>query len=527
MGGGAYDVVERGVAELAAEMAAGRVTSEALAGVYLARIEAVDRAGPCLRSVISISPRALDDARAMDAERRAGAVRGPLHGVPLLIKDNIETADGSATTAGSLALRHNVTGRDAPAVRRLKDAGAVVIGKTNLSEWANIRSAYSISGWSAVGGLVKNPYALDRSAGGSSSGAGAAIAASLAAAGVGTETDGSVVCPAAFAGLVGLKPTVGLVSRTHVVPISHSQDTPGPLCRSVADAALLLTALAGRDPADPATAEADARRCDYAAALAGASLGGKRLGLLAYAARSRPATDAVFEAAVARLRAEGAQVIELVDYRPADSLGNDELAVLMSELRAGLDAYLAATPAPVTTRTLADLIAFNAATLRELALFGQDLFEAAQAAPGLDDAAYLEARARCLKAAGEDGVDRLLAEHRLDALIAPSYGPAPRIDMASGERGWGRASQLPAIAGYPHLTVPMGQVRGLPVGLSFIGPAWSEAALLGLGHAFERAAMARRAPTYAASVETSPDLEAAAAPARQAARPQNPDPQGG
>jgi amidase len=508
-----YDVVERSIGELSADMAAGRVTSEALAAAYLARIEAIDRAGPTLRSVIAVSPRALEDARALDAERAAGRLRGPLHGVPVLVKDNIETADGSATTAGSLALRDNITWRDAPVVARLKAAGAVVIGKTNLSEWANIRSSASVSGWSAVGGLAKNPYALDRGAGGSSSGTGAAIAASLAAVGVGTETDGSVTCPASFAGLVGLKPTVGLVSRTHIVPISHSQDTPGPMCRSVADAAILLTAMAGSDPADAATAEADARRCDYAAALAGASLKGARLGVLGFASKSRPTVDAVFAAAVARLRDAGAEVVEL-DYEPPESLGRDEFTVLLTELKADLNAYLATTPNAVTTRTLADLIAFNAGSERELALFGQETFEKAEATAGLDDPVYLAARADSLRLAGAEGIDRLLAEHGLDALISVSYGPAGRIDLGAGDHGWGRASKLPAVAGYPHLTVPMGQVLGMPVGISFIGPAWSEAKLLGLGHAFEQAAPARRAPTYAASLEAGDAFEAATAPAR-------------
>ncbi len=508
-----YDVVEAGVAELAAAMAAGKVTSEALVEAYRARIEAVDWAGPTLRSVICLNPRADEEARRLDAERRAGAVRGPLHGVPLLIKDNIETDDGTATTAGSLALQDNVTGRDAPVVRRLKDAGAVILGKTNLSEWANFRSAHSISGWSAIGGLVKNPYALDRSAAGSSSGAGAAIAASLAAAGVGTETDGSVTAPASFCGLVGLKPTLGLVSRTHVVPISHSQDTPGPMCRSVEDAALLLTAMAGADPADPATAEADARRIDYAAALAEATLKGKRLGVLTYACgRFVPGVDALFGAALDLLRREGAEVIELTDYRPPEGVGRQEQTVLLTEFKADLNAYLASTPAAVRTRTLADLIAFNRRTPREVALFGQDLFEAAEATAGLDDPDYLAARAASLAAAGPDGIDRLTSEHRLDALIAPSYGPAWRIDIGAGDHGSGRVSSLPAIAGYPHLTAPMGLVHGLPVGLSFVGPAWSDAALLALGHAFETVAQARRPPTYLASLEADPAFEAAAAP---------------
>jgi amidase len=508
-----YDVVEASIGQLAADMAAGKVTSAALVEAYQARIRAIDWAGPELCSVIALSPAALDEARALDAERAAGRARGPLHGVPLLIKDNIETAEGLATTAGSLALKDNVTGRDAPAVARLKAAGVVALGKTNLSEWANIRSSASVSGWSAVGGLTKNPYALDRSAGGSSSGTGTAIAASLAAAGIGTETDGSVVCPSAFAGLVGLKPTLGLVSRTHVVPIASSQDTPGPMARKVVDAAILLTAMAGSDPADPATAEADARREDYAAALGGASLMGKRLGVIPDAPM-RPALAWVFEAALERLREAGAEVVKIEGWEFPAELLRHENAVLMAETKAGLSAYLATTPDAVPHRTLADLIAFNQATPRELSLFGQELFERAEATLGLDDLAYLEARAACVRLAGAEGIDRLLGEHQLDALIAPSYGPAPRIDLGSGSSGWGRTSRLPAIAGYPHLTVPMGEVLGLPVGLSLIGPAWSEARLLALGHAFETLAAARRAPTFAPSVEASEHFRSAARPLR-------------
>ena len=507
-----YDVVEASIAQLGADMAAGKVTAEALVEAYRTRIAAIDWAGPTLRSVITLNPRAADEARALDAERRGGRVRGPLHGVPLLIKDNIETGDGTATTAGSLALKDNVTGRDAPLVRRLKDAGAVVLGKTNLSEWANIRSGHSISGWSAVGGLTRNPYALDRSAGGSSSGTGSAIAASLAAAGVGTETDGSVTCPSAFAALVGLKPTVGLVSRSHVVPISASQDTPGPMARSVADAAILLTAMAGSDPADPATAEADAHSSDYLAALDGAGLAGKRLGVLSYCAKLAPSVDAVFAGAVATLTAAGAEVVHFEGYEPPADFGKDERAVLLTELKAGLNAYLATAPNQVTCRTLAEVIAFNAASEREFALFGQELFEKAEATAGLADPGYLKARADGLKMAGADGLALLIADHRLDALVAPSYGPAWRVDSALGDHGWGAASRLPAIAGYPHLTVPMGQVRGLPLGLSFIGLPWTEAALLALGHAFERIAQARRPPAYMASLETHPTFESAAAP---------------
>ena len=430
----------------------------------------------------------------------------------VLVKDNIDTDDGTATTAGSLALRDNVTLRDAPAVRRLKDAGAVILGKTNLSEWANIRSAHSISGWSGVGGLVKNPYVLDRSAAGSSSGTGAAIAASLAAAGVGTETDGSVTAPSAFTGLVGLKPTLGLVSRTRVIPISASQDTPGPMARSVEDAAILLTAMAGSDQDDPATAEADARRTDYLAALRGASLAGKRLGVLRYACKLRPAAELVFDAALARLRAAGAEVID-VDFTPPDDLGKNEHAVLLTELKAGLNAYFASMPAAVGIRTLADVIAFNRSTPREMALFGQDALEKAEATPGLDDPAYLKARAESLRAAGAEGIDRLLAADRLDALIAPTCGPAARIDVGGDHHWGGGATTLPAIAGYPHLTVPMGQLRGLPLGLSFIGPAWSDAAMLALGHAFEQAVGPRRAPTYLPTLEDGAEIAAAFAPA--------------
>lgn len=512
-----YAVAEKSVTELQADMAAGRVTSEALVRAYLARIEAIDRSGPTLRSVIALNPHALDDARRMDAERKAGHLRGAMHGVPVLVKDNIETNDGTATTAGSLALKDNVTGRDAPVVARLKAAGAVILGKTNLSEWANIRSDHSISGWSAVGGLVRNPYVLDRSACGSSSGSGAAIAASLAAVGVGTETDGSVTCPAAFAGLVGLKPTVGLVSRTHVVPISHSQDTPGPMGRSVEDVAILLTAMAGSDPADAATAQADIHKRDYTAGLSGGSLTGKRLGVLSFAADISPAVDVEFAQAVALLKAKGAAVVVL-DYKPPATLGDDENTVLMTEFKADLNAYLATAAPAVKTRTLADVIAFNRATPRETVLFGQELFEHAEATKGLDDPAYVAARANSQRAAGPDGIDKLLADNHLDALIAPSYGPAYRIDVVGGDHDQGASSSLPAIAGYPHLTVPMGQVRGLPVGISFIGPAWSEQALLQLGWAFEQAAGARTAPTYIPSLEGTNEIERAAEPQLQAKR---------
>ena len=509
-----YPIVEASVARLQADLTAGKVTSEALVRAYIARIRAIDRAGPRLYSVIAINPRALADARRSDAARRHHQVRGPLDGIPVLLKDNIETDDGTATTAGSLALKDNVTHRDAPVARRLKDAGAIILGKTNLSEWANIRSSQSISGWSAIGGLVKNPYVLDRGACGSSAGTGAAIAASLAAAGVGTETDGSVTCPSSINGLVGLKPTVGLVSRTHIVPISHSQDTAGPMGRSVEDVALLLTAMAGADPADPATKQADSNRTDYAAALAKADLKGKRLGVPMITTGISPEVDAVFAKALAVLESRGAEIVELNDYKPPDDLGAKEFVVLSTELKADLNAYLASTPTTVKTRTLADLIAFNAATPREMVLFGQETFIAAEQTKGLDDPAYLAARADSQREAGPEGIDKLLADNRLDALIAPSYGPSSRIDLVGGDHVHGRSSTLPAVSGYPHLTVPMGQVDGLPVGISFVGPAWSEARLLALGYAYEQAAQARKPPTYIPSLESRPDSRAAFGPAK-------------
>ncbi|MBD5654813.1 MAG: amidase [Candidatus Eremiobacteraeota bacterium] len=512
-----YRIEEKSIAQLQVDLGRGKVTSETLVRAYLARIAAFDASGPSLHSVIAVNPHALADARAADRQRRAGKPMGSLGGIPILIKDNIESNDPNPTTAGSSALARNVTRRDAPVVRRLKDSGAIVLGKTNLSEWANSRSSHSISGWSAVGGLVKNPYALDRNACGSSSGTGAAIAASFAAAGVGTETDGSVVCPSSINGLVGLKPTVGLVSRTHVVPISHSQDTPGPMARSVADVAIMLTAMAGSDPADPATSKADAHKTDYVRALAGATLRKKRIGVLRFATGGFPEVDALFAAALATLRERGATIVELKDYKPDPHLGDAEGIVLLTEFKVDLNAYLASTPARVKTRTLADLIAFNRSDPRELILFGQDTFEQAQATKGLRDPAYLKARAVSLRAAGADGIDTLIDANKLDALVAPSDGPAWRTDVVAGDHFNGGADSLPAIAGYPHLTVPMGYVRGLPVGLSLIGKAWTEAKLLALGAAYESATKHRRTPTYAPSVESGPAVQRAFAPKRRAA----------
>jgi len=502
---------EAGATELAAALHGGTLTAEAATQAALARVAALDRAGPSLHAVLALNLRALEDARALDAERAAHGPRGALHGVPILVKDNIETADPVATTAGSLALAENVTGRDAPVVARLRAAGAVILGKANLSEWANIRGSRSVSGWSAAGGLTRNPYALDRSACGSSSGSAVAVAAGLVALAVGTETDGSITCPASLTGIVGLKPTLGLVSRARIVPIAHSQDTAGPMARSVRDAALLLGAMAGSDPLDPATAQADAHREDYAAALDPDALRGRRLGVTRFAAGFHPETDAVFESALDTLRAAGAVLVE-IDALPgagppgsempaAQRIGDAEGLVLLTELKADLDAYLADAAPAVAARTLAAVIAFNDAhAAEELPLFGQELFIKAQAGPGLDDPAYGAALATSKRLAGPEGIDRMLKDGRLDALVAPTMGPAWVVDVVNGDHAMGSTSTLPAVAGVPHLTVPMGAVAGLPVGLSIIGPAWSDARMLALGYAFEQRAKVTLRPGFAASL---------------------------
>ena len=508
-----YDVAEKDIATLQADLSAGRVTSEDLVRAYLARIDRLDRRGPRLQSVIAINPNALADARALDSERRAKGARGPLHGIPILVKDNIETADPIATTAGSLALKDNITHRDSPAVARLRGAGVIILGKTNLSEWANIRSSRSISGWSAIGGLTRNPYVLDRSACGSSSGSGSAVAASLAAAALGSETDGSLVCPGSINGVVALKPTVGLVSRTHIIPISHSQDTAGPMARSVADVALLVSVMAATDPDDPATAEADAHKSDYANQFDSASLTGKRLGVIVPDAGTVPSeTDAVFAEAVAALKAQGATIVEIRELAPPPpDIGTTELTVLEFELRHDLNAYLASLPPGQKIKTLADAIDFNDATPRETALFGQDIFTKAQSLGDLTDPAYVKARDD-LRNYSRSVLDKLFTENHLDALIRSTDDASFRIDIAKGDNDTSNSSFLPATAGYPHLTVPMGLVRGLPVGLSFIGPAWSEASLLALGHAFEQATHARKPPAFLPSLEAEPDVAKAFEP---------------
>jgi amidase len=481
-----------------------------------AAIDRVHRIDPQIHAVLALDPTAMAQARALDRSRVA---RGPLFGMPILIKDNIETVGPLPTTAGSMALAANITDRDAPLVAKLRAAGAVILGKTNLSEWANMRSSASISGWSAVGGLTHNPYALDRNACGSSSGSGAAVAAGLTDAAIGTETDGSVTCPASLNGIVGLKPTVGLVSRTHVVPISHSQDTPGPMAKDVRTTALVLQAIAGSDPADPATATADAHKTDYLAALRPDALKGVRIGVLRFVGPWSPPVDAVFAQALDILRAQGATLVDIAAMKDRDKIGPAELTVLLTELKSDMNAYLATVPKAVASRTLADLIAFDKAHPRELALFGQDSFEKAQETKGLTDPAYVAARALSLRLAGHDGIDAMLAANHVVALVAPTMPPAWKTDAVNGDQIAGSGpADLAAVAGYPHLTVPMGAVRGLPVGLSFIGPAWSEARLLGLGYAYEQAAMIHLAPSFAASVEQTAPTAGLLAPLASATR---------
>ena len=466
-----------------------------------AALERIARIDPQLHSVIAVDPTAIDQARSLDRQRRA---RGPLFGVPVLIKDNIESAGPLPTTAGSLALANNVTNRDAPLVARLRAAGAVIVGKTNLSEWANIRSTRSISGWSAVGGQTRNPWALDRNPCGSSSGSGAAVAAGLVRMAIGTETDGSVTCPASINGIVGLKPTVGLVSRTHIVPISHSQDTAGPMTASVREAAELLTAIAGSDATDSATVEADKRRRNYAAGLDANSLKGKRIGVMRFA--SGFGTDAAFETALALLRQRGAVLVEIKKFDDK-LIGKNELPVLLTELKADMAKYLKGSPATIPARTLGELIAFDKAhQVQEMSLFEQELFEQAQKTKGLADPAYKKSRATSFQAAGPNGIDKLLRDNRVVALVGPTMPPAWKIDAANGDQiSGGGAGTLAAVAGYPHLTVPMGLVKGLPVGLSFIGPKWSEQLLLNLGFAYEQARGPFPATKFYRSIEESPD----------------------
>jgi amidase len=494
----AFPLEEATTAQLQDWMSSGRYSARQLAELYIRRIEAIDRSGPELKSVIELNPDALSIADALDAERKARGPRGPLHGIPILIKDNIDTVDRMMTTAGSLALESARPARDAFLVERLRAAGAVILGKTNLSEWANFRSTHSTSGWSARGGQVRNPYVLDRNPCGSSSGTGAAIAANLAALGIGTETDGSIVCPSGANGLVGIKPTVGLVSRSGIVPISHSQDTAGPMARTVADAAVLLGAIAGADPRDAATRPAAARaRPDYSKALDANALKGARIGVarkqyFGYSA----AADRLVDQAIAEMKARGAVIVDPADIPTASKLDGCEMEVLLYEFKADLNTYLTALSSS-RVRSLQELIAFNETEkAREMPYFGQELFVSAQKKGPLTSPAYAAARTRCRALARMQGIDFVLRAHRLDAIVAPTGSPAWTTDPVNGDHFTGASSTPAAVAGYPSITVPAGQAFGLPVGISFIGAAWSEPRLIALAYSFEQATHHRRPPAF-------------------------------
>ena len=487
---------------LQAQMKAGTLTARRLTQAYLDRIEALDRKGPALRSVIETNPDALSIADGLDAERKATGPRGPLHGIPILLKDNLDTADRMTTTTGSLALAGSIPLRDSFVAERLRRAGAVLLGKANLSEWANIRSSHSSSGWSGRGGQCRNPYALDRNPCGSSSGSGSAVSANLCAAAIGTETDGSIVCPSTANGLVGIKPTLGLVSRAGIIPIAHSQDTAGPMTRTVRDAAILLGAIAGPDPRDAATADAGRAPKDYTSFLDEGGLRGARIGVARKYFGFHAGVDKVMEAALAEIRKRGAELVDPADIPHTGEYDETELTVLLYELKADLNAYLTSLGPQAPVRTLADVIAFNDAHAREeMPYFGQDLFVKAQEKGPLTDLAYVEARARNMRLAALEGIDAVMGQHKLDAIVAPTGGPAWTTDLVDGDHFGGGMSTPPAVAGYPHVTVPAGYVFGLPVGISFVGRAWSEPTLIKLAYAFEQATRARRAPSLRPSAD--------------------------
>jgi amidase len=489
-------VEELSLTDLAAAFADGRMSSQQLTQSYLERIDKLDRRGPSLGSVIETNPRALENAAALDAERKAHGARGPLHGVPVLIKDNVETSDHMMSTAGSLALRGWFAPQDAPLVERLRAAGAVILGKSNLSEWANFRSTHSISGWSGRGGQCRNPYATDRTPSGSSSGSAVAVSANLCAIAVGTETDGSIVSPASINGIVGLKPTVGLVSRRGIVPISHSQDTAGPLARSVRDAAVMLSIMAGLDTADAASvAVGDRFQTDYARYVDPKGLNGARLGIARkFFADSAP-LNGFLDACIATLKTAGAVIVDPADLPMHGSTGAAEQEVMLYEFKSDLNAYLKRLPPTFPVRSLSALIRFNEAHRdTEMPLFDQELLRQAEAKGPLTEKAYKDARAACLKATRSNGIDTVVAQHKLDAIVTLTSGPAWLIDTVNGDSDSGGCSSPAAIAGYPHITVPAGLFRGLPIGLSFFGAAFSEPTLIKLGSGFEAVAHGRTPP---------------------------------
>ncbi len=493
-----FELEEVTILELQKRMVSGEESARSLTEKYTARIEALDTRGPALGSVLEINPDAIEIAAKLDEERKAGRVRGPLHGIPILIKDNIGTADRMTTTAGSLALEGSIPSSDSFVAKMLREAGAVILGKTNLSEWANFRSTHSSSGWSARGGQCRNPYVLDRNPSGSSSGSAAATAANLCAASIGTETDGSIVSPSNNCSLVGIKPTLGLASRSGIIPIAHSQDTPGPMCRTVADAAILLTAISGTDPADPATKESAAKGPrNFAKLLDPKGLEGARIGVprKVFFGSSAPA-DRIVESAITDLKRLGAVIVDPADVENADAFEKSELEVLLYEFKADLNRYLAALPG-ARARTLKDLIDFNERNReKEMPYFGQEIFLKAEAKGPLTEKAYRDALEKDLRLSQKEGIDKTMDRHRLDALVAPTSGPPSLIDLINGDYGVNGSSTVPAIAGYPHITVPAGYEFGLPVGVSFFGRPWSEPKLIAIAYAYEQATKHRRPPKF-------------------------------
>jgi amidase len=499
----AFEFDEITIADLQDGMKSGKYTARAIAEKYLARIEQIDKHGPALNSVIEVNPDALAIAEALDKERKDKGLRGPLHGIPMLIKDNIDTADRMMTTAGSLALVGSKPPKDSMVAQKLREAGVVILGKTNLSEWANIRSDHSSSGWSGRGGQTKNPYALDRNPCGSSSGSGAGVSANLCMAAIGTETDGSIVCPSSTNGIVGIKPTVGLVSRTGIIPISHSQDGAGPMCRTVRDAAIVLGALTGVDPEDSATADSNEKLyTDYAQFLKADGLRGARIGVVRKAFGFNEGVDKIMEDALDAMKKQGAILVDPADIETAGKFRDTEFTVFLYELKADLNAYLARLGPHAPVKTLKDIIDFNERNKeKEMSFFGQDIFLKAEEKGPLTTQEYLDALQKNHQLARKEGIDALMDKNNLDALVAPTGGPAWLTDHIAGDHFGGGSSSAAAVAGYPSITVPAGFVFGLPVGISFFGRAWSEPELLRVAYAFEQATRVRKAPRFLPSVE--------------------------
>ncbi|MGH8155733.1 MAG: amidase [Rhodanobacteraceae bacterium] len=494
------------IATLQRQMADGQVTAQQLVRDFTRRIDELDQAGPRVNSVIELNPDALGIAKKSDADRKQGT-HGPLWGIPVLLKANIDTGDRMPTTAGSLALLGAPAPRDATVAAKLREAGAVILGKTNLSEWANFRSTRSTSGWSGRGGLTRNPYVLDRTACGSSSGSAAAVAAGFVTVAIGTETNGSIICPSAANGDVGIKPTVGLVSRAGIVPISSTQDTAGPIARDVRDAAIVLTAIAGSDPRDPATRDADRHATDYTKFLDADALKGKRIGVVRELAGDNPDVTKLLDETIAVLRAHGATVVDPVKIPHVNDYGKAEMTVLLYQFKHDIDAYLA-TRKGLKVHTLADLIAFDKAhAAEEMPWFGQELFTEAEAKGPLTDKAYTDALKKLETLAGPEGIDAAMNAHHLDALLAPAQDPAWRIDFVNGDPNLPSASGPAAVAGYPSITVPAGFVHALPVGMLFFGRKWSEPTLIGIAYAYEQATRARRNPTFVKTVPSPPGID--------------------